>query len=126
MPGHTGTIYAASNAVLTGRGTARTITVLPDGRSLPARSLQKVLGGETGSDGVVRRLISYGATVPRAGTDLRTWLPEALDTIGAYGLRHRGCWRYAMYTARRFRRTRINGANLPYPKHPDPITAHPR
>lgn len=38
MPGHTGTIYAASNAVLTGRATPRTITVLPDGRTLSART----------------------------------------------------------------------------------------
>ena len=31
MPGHLGTIYQAANAVYTGRGTPRTLTLLPDG-----------------------------------------------------------------------------------------------
>nr|WTB11197.1 hypothetical protein OG546_48260 [Streptomyces antimycoticus] len=31
MPGHVGTIYAASNAVYAGRATARTVKLLPDG-----------------------------------------------------------------------------------------------
>jgi hypothetical protein len=31
MPGHVGTIYAATNAVYTGRATARTVKLLPDG-----------------------------------------------------------------------------------------------
>jgi hypothetical protein len=30
MPGHVGVIYQASNAVYTGRGTARTLALLPD------------------------------------------------------------------------------------------------
>lgn len=31
MPGHMGTIYAATNAVYAGRATARTVKLLPDG-----------------------------------------------------------------------------------------------
>lgn len=31
MPGHVGTIYAATNALYTGRATARTVKLLPDG-----------------------------------------------------------------------------------------------
>ncbi|WP_369253763.1 hypothetical protein [Streptomyces sp. R35] len=31
MPGHVGTIYAATNAVYAGRATARTVKLLPDG-----------------------------------------------------------------------------------------------
>jgi hypothetical protein len=44
--GHCGTIYAAHNAVFAGRSTTRTLTILPDGSSLNARSAHPVSGGD--------------------------------------------------------------------------------
>ena len=38
--GHVGTIYQAHNAAYLGRGTARTLRLLPDGAVLSARALQ--------------------------------------------------------------------------------------
>ena len=39
FPGHIGTLYQASNATYAGRGAARTVLVLPDGRVLNERAL---------------------------------------------------------------------------------------
>jgi hypothetical protein len=47
FPGHVGTIYQASNAVLTGRSTPRYLTVLPDGTGLSDRALLVCPGNRT-------------------------------------------------------------------------------
>jgi len=117
FPGHRGVIYQASSALFTGRGTARTITVLPDGSSVSERSLQKVRRGEQGHEYVERRLVAAGASVPRAGASGPAWLREALEDAGALRLRHRGCFRYAMVTSRAQRgKVLVGPAGLPYPK----------
>src|SRR5262249_15352444 len=41
FPEHVGTIYQAHNAVYLGRGTARTLKLLPDGSALSPRAMQK-------------------------------------------------------------------------------------
>lgn len=115
--GHVGTIYQASNAAFTGRGTARTITVLRDGTTLSDRALQKVRRAERGHEYVERRLVALGARAPRAGHSGAAWLPAALEDVRAVRLRHRGCLRYAFTTSRRDRRlVRIAAPRLPYPK----------
>jgi hypothetical protein len=60
FPGHVGTIYRASNAVLTGRPTPRYVTVLRDGTSVSDRA-QKVRAQEVGHAYVERRLLALGA-----------------------------------------------------------------
>lgn len=120
FPGHVGTIYQASNAVFTGRGTARTLTVLPDGTSLSDRAIQKVRTRDRGHEYVERRLVELGARTPRAGELGAAWLAGALKDVRATRLRHRGCLRYAMVTSRRDRgHLRALGASMPYPKQPD-------
>jgi hypothetical protein len=57
-PGHVGWIYQATNAIYTGRATARTLVLLPDGTTLNARSIQKIRAQEQGYDHVERRLIA--------------------------------------------------------------------
>jgi len=104
FPGHVGTIYQASNAVLTGRSTPRYVTVLPDGTSVSDRALQKVRAQEVGHAYVERRLLALGARPLRAGMNPARWLPDALDDVHAVRLRHRGCLRYAMLTSRAARR----------------------
>jgi hypothetical protein len=118
FPGHVGTIYQASNALFTGRGTARTLTVLPDGTSLSDRALQKVRRGEVGHEYVERRLVGYGARQMRGATGA-AWLTDALNDVGAARLRHRGCLRYAMTTSHRDRGLVVTGRGLPYPKRAD-------
>lgn len=119
MPGHVGTIYQACGFVYTGRATARTLTILPDGRVLPDRSAQKVRAGERGAAGVVARLVNLGAR-PLAG-DPAGWLRTELARIGARQVRHQGNHRYAVPLGDRAQRRRTGVAldALPYPKQPD-------
>jgi hypothetical protein len=59
--GHLGTIYRAHNAVALGRGAARTLWLLPDGRVASERALSKLRTGETGQDYAERVLRNAGA-----------------------------------------------------------------
>lgn len=90
--GHIGTIYQASNAAFLGRGTARKLRLLPDGRVLSDRTLQKIRSGERGWQYAVEILQRYGAG-PLVGwrSDwLETWLPRLTRTI-----KHPGNLKYA-------------------------------
>lgn len=126
-PGHTGVIYQAlggSDTAMryTGRGTARSLWLAPDGTVLSERTLQKIRAQEQGHEYGERLLISHGARVPRAGADMRAWLRSALTDIKARRLRHRGNHRFAMplgATRRARAAVRIALPPLPYPKTPD-------
>lgn len=117
-PGHYGTIYQASNAVFTGRGTKRLLTVLPDGTALADRTASKIIHQEPGHAYAERRLIALGAC-PRIGGagNARAWLTEALEEIGALRLRHPGNFRFVLPATPADRRTlHIRALSLPYPK----------
>ncbi|MFD8417216.1 hypothetical protein ACFV2Q_36680 [Streptomyces sp. NPDC059650] len=117
--GHLGIIYQALSATYTGRGTPRTLIVLPDGQVLPARSVAKFLAGDSGADGVERRIVALGASERAAGADRRRWLHTALEQIGAKRSRHQGNHRYALAVGRnRAERSRavVGRPSLAYPK----------
>jgi hypothetical protein len=92
--GHLGVIYQALSATYTGRSTARTVIVLPDGHVLPARSIAKFVAGDRGADGFERRIAALGASQRPAGADRRAWLRTALEQIGARRQRHPGTHRF--------------------------------
>lgn len=123
MPGHIGVIYKALNGLYLGRATARTLTVLPDGRVFSARTRAKVTGCESGADSVVRQLIKLGAAplpAPLAAmtvAERSAWLAQALAAAGARKLRHLGNHRYVWAIGNRSsrRRTLIHGESLPFP-----------
>lgn len=144
MPGHVGVIYQATNARYTGRGTRRTLVVLPDGAVFSERSLQKVRGCERGDGEPMARLVGFGAEpfssylppvawsedgrgrVNRwAALDLRdqrkAWLKHALVAVGARRVRHRGNHRFVWVLGDRAqrRRTPIALDAVPYPKAVD-------
>lgn len=127
MPGHVGCVYQALNCLYTGRGKARTLTILPDGMVLSDRSSQKVRAGERGAAGVVARLVDMGATEPGRLVSLTPaeWLGYALAQIGARQVRHRGNHRYVLPIGDRAarRRTPVALDSLPFPKTPDLIGA---
>ena len=69
--GHVGTIYQAHNGTYLGRGTARTLHLLPDGRVFSDRAAQKIRNSERGSRPSVpqmfprtRRRAQNGSTHP--------------------------------------------------------------
>lgn len=122
--GHTGHIYIASNATYLGRSTARTMTVLPTGAVLSARSAQKLRAGERGHQHVERQLVRLGATPRRSHTDAAEWLAAALEEVGAVSVRHRGNHRYAFRlgrTARLRQRVRLGMASEPRPTGVDRV-----
>ncbi|MFC0843448.1 hypothetical protein ACFH04_06830 [Streptomyces noboritoensis] len=124
MPGHVGTIYAATNAVYTGRSTARTVKLLPDGTVFHDRTAQKIRRQEQGCAYAAAQLIALGAPQPRPGCDPAVWLREALAAVGARTIRHRGVHRF-IYRLGRTRREREEielglPAQRPYPKRRDP------
>ncbi|MET9462240.1 hypothetical protein ABZY05_45785 [Streptomyces canus] len=124
MPGHVGTIYAATNAVYAGRATARTVKLLPDGTVFHDRTAQKIRRQEQGHQYAEAQLIALGAPVPRAGCSPALWLREALAAVGARNVRHRGAHRYVFRLGRNRReREQIKlglPAQRPYPKQADP------
>src|SRR5581483_818796 len=91
--GHVGTIYQAVNAAYLGLGTPRTLRLLPDGRVLSDRLLQKVRKREQGWVYGVELLRRYGAECP--GEDLRAWLacwlPRLTRTLPHPG-KHKYAW----------------------------------
>lgn len=109
--GHVGTIYQAGNATYLGRGTARTLRLLPDGRTLSDRAIQKVRSLERGGRHVVELLRGYGAGELRG--DPAAWLGAWLPLL-TRPVRHPGNHKYAWALRRDLRRHLP--ASRPYPK----------
>jgi hypothetical protein len=91
--GHVGTIYQASSAIYAGRATARTLRLLPDGRTFSDRAAQKIRAREVGWRYAVEQLRAAGAAEP--GNDLRAWLKTWLPRV-TRPLRHPGNHRYLL------------------------------
>jgi hypothetical protein len=121
MPGHVGTVYKALNATYTGRGRARTLTLLPDGRVFSDRARAKLIGGERGAGHVRAGLVAAGAPDPAAGEAPAVWLRRALAAVDARAVRHRGNHRYVWTIGDRSarRRTTVGMDAHPYPTAPD-------
>jgi hypothetical protein len=113
LAGHIGNVYQASNAIYTGRGTARTLRLLPDGSVLSERALSKIRSGERGHDYAEAILVRHGAKPRRAGEDPRAWLASWLPKV-TRAMRHPGNHKYLFGLDRRVRRHLP--ASLPYPK----------
>ena len=104
-PGHVGTIYQATNAAYLGRGTGRTLVVLPDGSVLNDRAISKVRGQERGHEHVERRLMGYGARPRSLGQSSGAWLARELEAIGARQMRHPGNHRFGFVLRDRGKRS---------------------
>lgn len=114
-PGHIGTIFQAFNGTYLGRGTARTLRLLPNGTVLSDRAIQKIRAGETGRRYAAGQLESAGASPPDGdhAVWLNYWLPRVTRP-----LRHPGNHRYA-WPFTRFAKRALPGS-YPYPKF-DPL-----
>jgi hypothetical protein len=126
--GHVGTIYQAHNAVYLGRGTPRTLRILPDGSVLSDRAIAKLRAGHRGWRYAAARLIAFGAEPPpEAGDELETWTKYLRGWADRWiprltrPLRHRGNHKYAWALDRSLRRHLP--ASLPYPKELDRAAA---
>jgi len=114
FPGHVGTIYQASNGVYLGRGTARTLRILPNGTVFSDRAIQKIRAGEQGWVYSAEILEAFGA--PKAPEDAQerlAWLQTHLALL-TRPLRHVGNHKYA-WAFQKADRKRLP-TSLPYPK----------
>jgi hypothetical protein len=120
FPGHIGIVYQAANATYAGRGAARTLRVLPDGRVLNERALSKLRTLDVGHEYVEHLLRRIGAP-PRRGAPPAEWLPHAFAAAGVRRLRHPGNHRYLFRLGDRASRRAVVIAlpTSPYPKLPD-------
>ena len=113
LPGHVGTIYQAHNAVYLGRGDARILKLLPDGRSFNHRAEQKIRRRESGWQYAAAQLEAHGAAPLLQDEDsaawLRLWLPR-LTRAAHHGGNHKYAWGLDRAVRRALPRT------LPYPK----------
>jgi hypothetical protein len=103
--GHIGTIYQAHNGQYLGRGTPRTLKLLPDGQVLSDRVIQKIRAREQGWEYGIDLLVQHGAPVPEG--DLREWLQLWLPRI-TRPLRHPGNHKYAWELSKRRRLALVN------------------
>jgi hypothetical protein len=115
--GHIGTVYQAHNAVYLGRNTARTLTLLPNGRVLSDRAQQKVRSADRGLRYAVALLLEQGAESPHSEDPeaLTAWLRQWKARL-CCRVRHRGNHKYAWALSRQVRLS----PGLPYPKQVDP------
>ncbi len=120
FPGHIGLIYQAANAIYAGRGTPRTLLVLPDGRVLNERALAKLRALDSGHAYVEELLQRFGA-LSRNGANPREWLSHALSSVGVRRLRHPGNHRYLFRLGSRTAKRRILVA-LPSTQYPKQVS----
>ncbi len=113
--GHVGTIYQAANGCYLGRGTARTLRLLPDGNVMSARAISKLLNRERGWEPCAELLVRHGAD--RTWPDLRDWAVRWIARL-TRPVRHKGNHKYAWPIDRRLRRHLRYGAH-PFPKQTD-------
>lgn len=128
LAGHVGVVYQAGNAVYTGRGTPRTLLLLPDATVLNSRTLQKIRAQEPGHAYAEQRLCAAGARPRRPDQDPRAWLEQALRDARVRRVRHHGPHRYlfALGSARERRRLPLGHPGQPArPKTPDPAPRCP-
>lgn len=96
--GHTGTIYRAHNAFALGRGAARTLWLLPDGRIASERAMSKLRAGDTGHDYAERMLRDAGAPRRAANEDGAAWLLRLKNEGFLRRLSHPGNLRFGWRT----------------------------
>jgi hypothetical protein len=115
--GHVGIVYQAFNGVYLGRGTPRTLTLLPDGSVLSDRAQQKVRSADQGVRYAVARLVACGAEPPSSFEPafLAAWLGQWKARL-CHAVRHCGNHKYAWALGRRVRLP----PGRPYPKQLDP------
>ena len=93
MPGHIGQVYQALSARFMGRGTPRTLRLLPDGTVFSDRAAQKIRALERGWRYSAAILEAAGAAPLVDGADPREWLALWLPKL-TRKLRHPGNLRY--------------------------------
>jgi hypothetical protein len=121
-PGHVGIIYQAHNGRYVGRGSARTLHMMPDGRILSPRTLSKIRLSETGWESAQRTIEAFGAPKRAFGENGADWVARVLRCGLLKPARHPGNHCYVWPLAKGGYRRRLEQQfrqGLPYPKQAD-------
>jgi hypothetical protein len=111
-PGHIGFVYQALSACYIGQSTPRVLRLLPDGRVMSERAIQKIRGGERGWQYAAGLLEEFGA-LPAPHGDKTAWLDYWLARL-TRKLPHNGNHKYAWALEKPARK--LLPRSLPYPK----------
>lgn len=111
-PGHCGIVYQSLSACYLGRSSPRSLHLLPDGRVLSERAIQKIRKGERGWRYAATLLEEFGATSAPTG-DKSEWLACWLARL-TRKLPHTGNHKYAWALEKAARK--LLPPSLPYPK----------
>src|SRR5581483_2138454 len=111
--GHVGTIYQAGNGIYLGRGDARCLRLLPDGRVFSHRAEQKIRHFEQGWRYAAAELVRHGARPLCVKDNPEAWLSRWLPAL-TRPLRHPGNHKYAWPLDRHLRKILPRGR--PFPK----------
>jgi hypothetical protein len=82
-PAHAGQIYAASNAVFSGRSRAQYVQINRDGQVLSRRSLNKIINQEVGHAYATRQLEACGAPPRNLLESPKEWVSRVLPLISS-------------------------------------------
>ena len=115
LPGHVGGVYAVMAARYTGRSSARTDLLMPDGRPISSRAISKIRNAECGQRYAMESLIRAGARPPRISESRADWLAN-LERCGFLRRsRHPGCHAYLFPLTKAARIAARKVPSLPYP-----------
>jgi hypothetical protein len=93
LPGHVGITYRALCFTYAHRSRPRTLLLLPDGRAIVDRTLQKIVAQERGWRGALRRLVGAGLPAPTTAHHA-AWARSIRSLLRP--LKHRGNHRYLL------------------------------
>ena len=116
-PGHMGIIYQAHNGVFQGRGSARTLTLAPDGSVISQRSLSKIRLGERGAGYAYAQLMNHGVRPKQTSESWRGYVRTVLHDGSVRRFRHPGNFVYTWGLNKQVHRM-LRPLNQPYPKGP--------
>lgn len=97
--GHYGCIYQAANSLYLGRGTARTLWLAPNGQSVVARTISKIVNDESGAAGAYQQLVNLGAALRGPFETPQQWIARLKETAFLRPLRHAGNHAYLFRAA---------------------------
>lgn len=115
MPGHCGMVYQALSAELRGRSTARTDSIMPNGRIASPRALSKIRSQDTGAAYAERQLVDAGASSRRVGEEPASWLMRLRAEGHLQQRRHPGNLVYTFALTKAARMAARGKPSHPYP-----------
>lgn len=122
LPGHVGELYQALNALSMGRGRARNLLMMPNGRVFSERAISKIIANDCGHEYAARKLIEAGASPRASGEEPRSWIERLKAERFLAAQRHPGNWIYSFPLTRAARKIAHDLPSVRPPRRDPSIT----